>query len=236
MSVMAFQITCISIACSTVCSSEDQRKHQSSALLAFGREIHRSSLDFTHKGPFTRKCFHLMTSLWHDREMLLCISVLIVGTTVYSGHIETPKLPHGFQHQFFSRDGYVVFFDKYCVTVSDLVSTIPTLGHPFYVYVSSRFLSSMSSPCDRAMHLFTTVSLCSMPYCANYNSVSLLYLCYFCTKIYKCAWFVIELTFNVSCVRLSVRTLCIDTTSCTLVTTKSLFRIRCNHYAASWFP
>ena len=130
---------------------------------------------------------HLMTSLWHDREMLLCISVLIAGATVHSGHIETQKFAHGFQHQFFSRDGYVVFFDEYCVTVSDLVSTIPTLEHPFYVYMSSRFLSSMSSPCDRVMHLLPTVSLCSMPYCANYNSVSLLYRYNFCTMIYKCA-------------------------------------------------
>ena len=40
-SVMAFQITSVSIVYSTVCSGADQRKHQSSTSLAFVREIHR---------------------------------------------------------------------------------------------------------------------------------------------------------------------------------------------------
>ena len=41
MSVMASQITDVSMVCSTVCSGADQRKHQSSASLAFVRGIHR---------------------------------------------------------------------------------------------------------------------------------------------------------------------------------------------------
>ena len=40
-SVMASQITSVSTVCSTVCSGADQRKHQSSASLAFVRGIHR---------------------------------------------------------------------------------------------------------------------------------------------------------------------------------------------------
>ena len=35
----------------------DQRKHQSSASLAFVREIHRWPVNFPHKGPITRKMF-----------------------------------------------------------------------------------------------------------------------------------------------------------------------------------
>ena len=38
MSAMASQITVVSMVCSTVCSGADQRKHQSSASLAFVRE------------------------------------------------------------------------------------------------------------------------------------------------------------------------------------------------------
>ena len=38
---MASQITAVSSVCSTVCSGADQRKHQSSAPLAFVRGIHR---------------------------------------------------------------------------------------------------------------------------------------------------------------------------------------------------
>ena len=40
MSVMASQTTVVSIVCLTVCSGTDQRKHQSSGLLAFVRAIH----------------------------------------------------------------------------------------------------------------------------------------------------------------------------------------------------
>ena len=57
MSVMAHQITGVSIVRSTVCSGADQRKHQSSASLAFVRGIHRSPVDSPHKGPTTRKMF-----------------------------------------------------------------------------------------------------------------------------------------------------------------------------------
>ena len=38
MSTMVFQITGVSIVCSTVCSGADRRKHQSSTSLAFVRE------------------------------------------------------------------------------------------------------------------------------------------------------------------------------------------------------
>ena len=45
MSAMASQITGVSIVCSTICSSADQRNHQSSASLAFVRGMHRSPVD-----------------------------------------------------------------------------------------------------------------------------------------------------------------------------------------------
>ena len=51
MSAAAFQITGISIVYSTVCSGADQRKHQSSASLAFVRGIHRWPVDSPHKAP-----------------------------------------------------------------------------------------------------------------------------------------------------------------------------------------
>ena len=55
MSTMASQITGVSIVYSTVCSGADQRKHQSSASLAFVRGIHWWPMHFQHKGPATRK-------------------------------------------------------------------------------------------------------------------------------------------------------------------------------------
>ena len=67
MSAMASQITSLTIVNSTVYSGADQRKHQSSASLAFVRGIHRWPVNSPHKGPVTRKCFHLMASSWGDR-------------------------------------------------------------------------------------------------------------------------------------------------------------------------
>ena len=57
MSPMASQITSLTIVYSTVYSGADQRKHQSSASLAFVRGIHRWPVNSPHKGPVTRKMF-----------------------------------------------------------------------------------------------------------------------------------------------------------------------------------
>ena len=55
MASMAFQIISVSIACSALCSGTGQRKHQSSASLAFVRGIHQWPLNSPHKGPVTWK-------------------------------------------------------------------------------------------------------------------------------------------------------------------------------------
>ena len=57
MVVIASQITSLTIIYSTVYSDADQRKHQSSASLAFVRGIHRWPVNSPHKGPVTRKMF-----------------------------------------------------------------------------------------------------------------------------------------------------------------------------------
>ena len=54
---MASQITSLTIVYSTIYSGADQRKHQSSAPLAFVRGIHRSPVNSSHKWPITRKMF-----------------------------------------------------------------------------------------------------------------------------------------------------------------------------------
>ena len=55
MDTMASQITSLAIVYSTVYSGADQRKHQSSASLAFVRGIHRRPVNSPHKLPVTRK-------------------------------------------------------------------------------------------------------------------------------------------------------------------------------------
>ena len=55
MGAMAYLITSLTIICSAVYSGADQRKHESSASLAFVRGIHRWPVNSPHKGQVTRK-------------------------------------------------------------------------------------------------------------------------------------------------------------------------------------
>ena len=57
MDAMASHITSLTIVYSTVYSGADQRKHQSSASLAFVWAIHRRPVNSPHRWPVTRKLF-----------------------------------------------------------------------------------------------------------------------------------------------------------------------------------
>ena len=57
MTMLASQITSFTVVYSIVYSGVNQRKHQSSASLAFVWEIHRGPVNFPHKWPVTRKMF-----------------------------------------------------------------------------------------------------------------------------------------------------------------------------------
>ena len=57
MSAIASQITSLTTVYSIVYSDANQRKHQSSASLAFVRGIHRGPVNSPHKWPVTRKMF-----------------------------------------------------------------------------------------------------------------------------------------------------------------------------------
>ena len=57
MGAIASEITSLTIVFSTIYLDTDQRKHQSSASLAFVRGIHRRPVNSPHKWPVTRKMF-----------------------------------------------------------------------------------------------------------------------------------------------------------------------------------
>ena len=57
MGAIASQITSLTIIYLTIYSDADQRKHQSSASLAFVQGIHRGPVNSPHKWPVTRKMF-----------------------------------------------------------------------------------------------------------------------------------------------------------------------------------
>ena len=68
---MASQITSLTIVYSTVYSGADQRKHKSSASLAFVRGIHRWPVNSPHKWP-TRKMFPFdAVVLWKPRVVIM---------------------------------------------------------------------------------------------------------------------------------------------------------------------
>ena len=62
LSAMASQITSLMIVYSTAYTGADERKHQSSASLAFVRGIHRWPVNSPHKWPAMRKIFPFQTS------------------------------------------------------------------------------------------------------------------------------------------------------------------------------
>ena len=78
-SAMASQIIGVSIIYSIVCSGADERKHQSSASLAFVWGIRRSPVNSPHKGPVTRKIFP-----FHDFIMVTVNSFVPMASTNHS--------------------------------------------------------------------------------------------------------------------------------------------------------
>ena len=81
MSAVTSQITSLTIVYSTVYSDADQRKHQSSASLAFVWGIHRRPVNSPHKWPVTRKMFpfddvimqYSGLSTRRDKVIILCL-------------------------------------------------------------------------------------------------------------------------------------------------------------------
>ena len=73
--ITAAQITSLTIVNWTVYSYADQRKHQSSASLAFVRGIHRWPVNSPHKWPVTRKMFPFDdVTMMKLQALLACIA------------------------------------------------------------------------------------------------------------------------------------------------------------------
>ena len=72
MGAMAFLIASLAIVYSTVYSCVDQRKHQSSASLAFVREINRWQVNSPYKGPVLRKMFPFDDAIMISIDLYKC--------------------------------------------------------------------------------------------------------------------------------------------------------------------
>ena len=78
MGAIASQITSLTIVYSTVYSGTHQRKHQSSASLAFVWGIHRGPVNSPHKGPVTRKMFRFDgVTMWKPSQLAENTTALI---------------------------------------------------------------------------------------------------------------------------------------------------------------
>ena len=75
MGAIASEITSLTIVYSIVYSDADQRKHQSSASLAFVWGIHQGPVNFPHKWPVTRKTFPF-------DDVIMCIEIIGIHTNV----------------------------------------------------------------------------------------------------------------------------------------------------------
>ena len=98
---VASWITSLTIVCTTVYSGADQRKHQSSASLAFVRGIHRGPVNSSHKRPVTRKM-----SLFDDVIMARCM-------LSREGNEDNISLNHG-KHPSESSGTFLIHLSESC--------------------------------------------------------------------------------------------------------------------------
>ena len=115
---MVFQITGVSIVCSTVCSCADQRKHQHCASLAFVKGIHRRPMDrwpmdSPHKGPVTRKRFPF------DDVVMVTIVCFYCQPHVY---IQTPPKIAWYHSSYLGNRCFVESFFMYKLFIYILLS------------------------------------------------------------------------------------------------------------------
>ena len=125
MTTMAAQITTLTVVYSIVYSDANQRKHQSSASLAFVRGIHRWTVNSPHKLTVTRKmfpfddvimtytmaisCFGIMTQMSVSTDYVHTIKyfwcglltqkcAMIISSIINCRHSQTRKCHFYFQH------------------------------------------------------------------------------------------------------------------------------------------
>ena len=116
MNTVPSQITSLTSVYSTVYSDADQRKHQSSASLAFVREIHRRPVNSPHKWPVTRKIFpfdDVIMIRWHIGYFLtgeMPHAIKLGATDNHRNHDDVIQWKH-FPRNWPFVWGFDVFFD-----------------------------------------------------------------------------------------------------------------------------
>ena len=112
MGAIASQITSLTIVYSIVYSDADQRKHQSSALMAFVWGIHRGPVKSPHKWPVTQKMFPF------DDVIMFCSGLLNVSLT----HIPRGYFIDTIGNIYFNKSSIKVALSKTWVALEQNVS------------------------------------------------------------------------------------------------------------------
>ena len=87
MTMLASQITSLTVVYSILYSGVNQRKHQSSASLAFVREIHRGPVNFPHKWSVTRKMFPFDDVIMWNQFFWPALISNVVGVSLTGGNL-----------------------------------------------------------------------------------------------------------------------------------------------------
>ena len=105
MGAIASQITSLTIVYSTVYSDSDQRKHQSSASLAFVRGIHRGPVNSPHKWPVTWKMSSFDDVIMKD-DAVRRTSYLYIGDSYTCKNIQWTSTPRLYERHRNNLFGY----------------------------------------------------------------------------------------------------------------------------------
>ena len=131
MTTMASQITSLTIVYSIVYSdavylivySDADKKHQSSASLAFVRGIHRWSVDSPHKGTLTRKMFPfydvIMSSLNVTRHCWITFNIMSLACLFST--VQTEREWRAHIHNNFS---WAVLYVEKSKALDDMISNV----------------------------------------------------------------------------------------------------------------
>ena len=166
MTMLASQITSLPVVCSIVYSDVNQGKHQSSASLAFVREIHRGPVNFPHKWPVTRKMFPFddVIMWWYNKGTDYLTPYRLYSSKVgsldkvrrivfASGHDLHCTASHYMNHCWFipnctlicKKRPLINFESKYTIIVNafedDVCKIGVTLSRPPYHHIISIWLS-----------------------------------------------------------------------------------------------
>ena len=138
----------VTIVYSTVHSGADQRKHQSSASLAFVRGIQRWPVNYPHKGPVTRKMFPLDDVIMNYLSQWCHISVMVswfAGSSAIFSTFFSEQLQG--KHKMLQYLPSVMGNQPPPFSVSNLESVSIALRH--YIYVRAR--DFRRADCDMCM-------------------------------------------------------------------------------------